>query len=121
MKEGAEHRVALAAWRGGGFPDNSSGRKIAALADRSTPAVAKTIHSYCETLTALVLAAEMALHQQAEQAGEVQVDAASEFAKLEQLEKDLGRTSLGALRPLLPFSRNDYWEVSELRERLKSR
>lgn len=121
VKESAEHRIALAAWREGNYPDDSSGRMIAALAARSAPAIAKTMQRYCETLTALVLAAEMALHQQAEQPGEVEVDAAAEFAKLEQLEKDLGRTSLSALRSLLPFSRNDYWEVSELRERLKRR
>ncbi len=120
-QESAEHRIALAAWRADGYPDDSSGRKIAAFAARSTPAVAQTIRSYCETLTALVLAAEIALHQQAERTDEVEVDAAAEFAKLEQLENALGRTSLGALRPLLPFSRNDYWEVSELRERLKQR
>lgn len=120
-QESAEHRLALAAWRGDGYPNDSSGQKIAALAARSTPALAKTIRSYCETLTALVLAAEVALHQQAERTDEVEVDAAAQFAKLEQLENALGRTTLSALRPLLPFSRNDYWEVSELRERLKRR
>ncbi len=120
-QESAEHRIALAAWRSGGFPDDVSGQKIAALAARSTPALAKTIRAYCETLTALVLAAEIALHQQAEQSAEVEVDAAAELKKLAQLENALGRTTLGALRPLLPFSRNDYWELSELKERLKRR
>jgi RsiW-degrading membrane proteinase PrsW (M82 family) len=118
--ESAGHRITLAAWRGGGYPDDASGRAIAALAARSSPTVATAIRQYCETLTALVLAAELALHRQAERNDEVEVDAAAQFATFERLERELGKTTLEALRPLLPFSRNDYWEVSELRERLKS-
>ncbi len=118
-QESEEHRKALAAWRSGGFPDDHSGHQIQTFAARSTPAVAKDVRAYCETLTALILAAEMALHRQAEQADEVEVDAAKEFARLKRIEKRLGRTTVSALRDLLPFSRNDYWELSELKERLK--
>ena len=32
--------------------------------------------------------------------------------------KALGRSTFTALKALLPFSRNDYWEVSELRQRV---
>ena len=120
-QESAEHRKALAAWRAGGFPDDKSGHQIRTFAERSPPAVAADVRAYCETLTALVLAAEMALHDQAERADEVEVDARSEFARLRALEKSLGRTTVRAVRDLLPFSRNDYWELSELRERLKAK
>ena len=30
----------------------------------------------------------------------------------------LGASSFAALKALLPFSRNDYWEVAELRQRI---
>ena len=39
-----------------------------------------------------------------------------QFAELEALRKAMGRTGFAALRPLLPFSRNDEWELSELQE-----
>ena len=38
------------------------------------------------------------------------------FASLERVKRSLGRSGYAALRPLLPFSRNDEWELSELRE-----
>ena len=120
-EESAEHRKALAAWRGGGFPDDHSGHQLATFVDRSPPHIGADIRAYCETLTALVLAAELALHDQAERADEVEVDAVGEFAKLHTLEKRLGRTTVSAVRQLLPFSRNDYWELSELKERLKKK
>jgi RsiW-degrading membrane proteinase PrsW (M82 family) len=118
-QESAIHRVALAAWRSGNYPDDTSGKKIAALVARSSTETGANIRQYCETLTALVLAAEMALHQQAGREEEVEVDAAAELDRLDKLESALGRTTLSALRQILPFSRNDYWELSELRERLK--
>jgi hypothetical protein len=37
---------------------------------------------------------------------------------LDKLKGDLGKTNVAALRALLPYSRNDYWEISELKERL---
>lgn len=118
-QESAEHRVALDAWRAGGFPDDHSGHQIQTFVERSPPKVAKDVRAYCETLTALVLAAELALHDQAERANDIEVDAAGEFDRLRRLEKRLGRTTARAVRDLLPFSRNDYWELSELKERLK--
>jgi protease PrsW len=40
------------------------------------------------------------------------------FAELAGLKRALGRSTFVAVNALLPFSRNDYWEVSELRQRL---
>ena len=42
----------------------------------------------------------------------------SAFKKADAAKHAMGRATFAALRPLLPFSRNDYWEVSELEERL---
>ena len=41
-----------------------------------------------------------------------------ELARLRQLRHDMGLTGYAALEPLLPFSRNDRWELAELNELL---
>ena len=41
------------------------------------------------------------------------------FSERVERRRGLGRATLAALDPLLPFSRNDRWEVAELREDLK--
>ena len=43
------------------------------------------------------------------------------FAELAGLKQALGRSTFAAMSALLPFSRNDYWEVAELRQRLLGR
>ncbi|MND00754.1 hypothetical protein D3C83_194820 [compost metagenome] len=56
-----------------------------------------------------------------EAAGDVVFDrnkVAAAFADLTRLRGELGKAGFAALKPLLPFSRNDYWELSELRQRL---
>ena len=115
------HRQALGEWRSGGYPDDDSGRKIAALVARSDPKTAENIREYCEQLTFLALTAEDALHDQAEDISKVEVDARAALDRLAALRRSLGKASFAALKPLLPFSRNDYWEISELEERLKAR
>jgi RsiW-degrading membrane proteinase PrsW (M82 family) len=118
-QEGALHKAALTAWRSGGFPDDESGRRIAALVERSDPAAGKAIRDYCEQMTALVYAAETALHDQAADEDRIEIDARKTLERALAARQAMGRTTYAALKPLLPFSRNDYWEVSELKERLK--
>ena len=58
-----------------------------------------------------------------EAAGDASVDKQeiiAALAELDGLRRAIGRSSFAALNALLPFSRNDYWEVSELKERLKA-
>jgi hypothetical protein len=43
------------------------------------------------------------------------------IAELHGLRRALGRSIVTALKALLPFSRNDYWELSELKEKLRRR
>ncbi|MEO5578572.1 MAG: PrsW family glutamic-type intramembrane protease [Sphingomicrobium sp.] len=115
------HRVALEAWQSGGYPADDSGRRIAALVARSDPATGKNIREYCEQLTFLAWTAEDALHDQVDDVSKVEVEAGAAFDRLEALKHALGCASFAALKPLLPFSRNDYWEISELEERLKAK
>ena len=74
-----------------------------------------------EMLAWLIVEAEETMIEEAE--GDVtiskdQVRAA--FIELDGLRRAIGRSTFTALKALLPFSRNDYWELSELRQRVGS-
>ena len=56
-----------------------------------------------------------------EAAGDARFDRAevrAAFDELAGLRRALGKSTFTALGALLPFSRNDAWEVSELKQRL---
>ena len=120
-QERAVHAQALAAWQAGRYPEDESGRKIESLVARSDARTGENIREYCEQLTFLAWTAEDALHDQLEDISKVEVEAGAAFDRLEALRQALGKSSFAALKPLLPFSRNDYWEISELEERLKAK
>jgi RsiW-degrading membrane proteinase PrsW (M82 family) len=120
--ECAAHRAQVEALRAGRWPDGPSGQKIAALADRFDPETVKRIRRYWELQAWLVAEAEETMMEEA--AGDAEFDASAlraAFAELDGLKRALGRSTFAALQALLPFSRNDQWEVSELRQRLRSR
>jgi RsiW-degrading membrane proteinase PrsW (M82 family) len=119
-EERAETRAALEAWEAGKYPDDESGKKIAALVKRSDAKTAAGMREYCQLLTWLVLQAEDTLHDQVEDTEKLHIVGRSAFERLETLNRELGKTNVATLRALLPFSRNDYWEISELKERLGS-
>jgi hypothetical protein len=119
-EERAETRAALEAWEAGKYPDDESGKKIAALVKRSDAKTAAGMREYCQLLTWLVLQAEDTLHDQVEDTEKLHIVGRSAFERLETLKRELGKTNIATLRALLPFSRNDYWEISELKERLGS-
>ncbi len=118
-KEYSEHSLQLAALDSGGWPDSPSGRKIAELAERLGPEPAGRIRGYYRTLAWLVVEAEETMIEEA--AGDASIDrakVAAAFADLARFKAAMGRSTFAALKPLLPFSRNDYWELAELRQRL---
>jgi len=99
--------------------DNPSGRKISALAGRLGAEGAKRVRRYWELQAWLVLEAEQTLMEQA--AGEATIDKTqirSALAEQDGLRRALGKSTFAAMKALLPFSRNDYWEVAELRQRI---
>ena len=119
VEETAAHRVQLEMLRSGKWPDTSAGRKIAALAERLGPEGEKRVRRYWELQAWLVVEAESAMMEEA--AGDLSIDkehVRSAVAELAGLRQALGKSAFAALRALLPFSRNDEWEVSELRQRL---
>jgi hypothetical protein len=118
----AEHRAALDALRSGRWPDGPAGQKIAALAGRLDDEGAKRVRRYWELQTWLVAEAEETMLEEA--AGDAEFNPAqvrAAFAEIDGLKRALGRSTLAALQALLPFSRNDQWEVAELRQRLNRR
>ena len=118
--ECAAHKAQLQTLRAGDWPDTQRGRKIATLAERLDPEAAKRLRRYWELQAWLVVQAEEVMLE--EGAGDASFDAEqvrAAFAELQGLQRALGKSTYTALRALLPFSRNDYWEVSELRQRLK--
>ena len=117
--ECAEHKAQLEALRAGHWPDGPAGKKIAALAERLDSESVKRVRRYWELEAWLVAEAEETMMEEA--AGNAKFDASTvraAFAELDGLRQALGRSTFAALQPLLPFSRNDQWEVSELRQRL---
>ena len=117
--ESAAHRAQLETLRAGKWPDTPHARKIAALAERLDPEAARRVLRYWELQAWLVVQAEETMLE--EEAGDADFDpeqVRAAFAELEGLRQALGKSTFAALKALLPFSRNDYWEVSELRQRL---
>lgn len=115
--ESAAHRAQLEALRAGRWPDG--GGRIAALAERLGPDVAARIRRYWELQALLVVEAEEAMMEEA--SGDATVaseQVAAAFAEQARLKRAMGRSTHAQLKRLLPFSRNDYWEVSELRQRI---
>jgi RsiW-degrading membrane proteinase PrsW (M82 family) len=118
--ECAAHQAQLEALRAGRWPDSPAGRKVAALAERSSAEQAARIHRYWELEAWLVAEAEETMIEEA--AGDAEFDAsrvAAAFAELAQLKRSLGPAVHAELKRSLPFSRNDQWEMSELRQRLR--
>ena len=115
----AEHKAQLDTLRAGKWPDSPAGRKIAALAERLDPEAAKRMRRYWELQAWLVAEAEETMMEEA--AGDAEFNAddlRAALAELAGLKRALGRSTFAAMNALLPFSRNDEWELNELEQRL---
>lgn len=116
-EESEVHRRWLEEWRSGGFPADASGQRIKALAARVKPEQAALIRDYCIVKAELVLAAEEELLDRDRQLDGSEAERLrAAFARLEQVKRAIGRVGYAALSRQLPFSANDEWELSELRE-----
>jgi protease PrsW len=117
-----EHRKQVEMLRAGRWPGGPAGEKIAALANRLDAETVRRIRRYWELQAWLVAEAEETMIEEA--AGDAEFDPSqvrAAIAELDGLRKALGRSTFAAFQALLPFSRNDLWEVSELEQRLTHR
>lgn len=121
VAERTAHAEALATLDAGGFPQDLRGQRLAALCQRSGPGPAERIRAYAQAQLALIVLAEETLAAQATSADMVRGDGEAAFRRVEEAKRALGPTLLAAVEPLLPLSRNDQWEIRELRERLTGR
>jgi hypothetical protein len=122
IAESAEHRAQLDALRSGEWPSGPAGERVAALAGRLDPETGKRIRRYWELQAWLVSEAEATMLKEAE--GDEAIDRShilAALAELDGLKQALGRSTFTALQALLPFSRNDLWELDELKQRLGRR
>jgi len=113
----ARHRAALRSFDAGQWPEEA--RKVARLAERLGPKGAEDVRTYYRTLAWLVAEAEKTMVE--EEAGEAHVSdkkVKTAFDDLDRARTTLGRCTFAALSSVLPFSRNDLWEVDELRQRI---
>jgi len=119
LEESEAHRRWLEEWKSGGFPADASGQRIAALAAKLKPDQAALVRDYCIVKAELVLAAEEELLDRDRRLEEGQSDRLrADFARLEEIKQAIGRIGYAALSRRLPFSRNDEWELGELKELL---
>lgn len=115
------HEKLLAEIDSGAFAESAGGRAIQRLAERLGPALAPTILDYVRTHTELVVKAEeQLLALEAHEVLSRERRLHDQFRHLHQLERQLGRSAVMAVRQHLRFSRNDLWEMHELEERAGS-
>jgi RsiW-degrading membrane proteinase PrsW (M82 family) len=115
----AAHEKLLGEIRAGHFAETERGQAINTIAARLGEK-ADDARAYVELKTELILRAEELIHAvQAGQAAALTQEDRSKFAKLEMLELTLGRTTLAAIAAQLGFTRNDLWELSRLRARVR--
>jgi RsiW-degrading membrane proteinase PrsW (M82 family) len=117
--ERAEHRAQVDTLRSGKWPDSAAGKKISSLADRVGPEAGKRMRRYWELQAWLVAEAEETMLE--EEAGDAEYDESeirAALAELAGLKRALGKSTFAAFNAMLPFSRNDYWELAELKQRL---
>lgn len=120
-REEEQHRLLVETLQSGRFPDTPEWRKIADLGERLGPRGKALIRDYVTVLSELILSGESAfLNKTDEKVLAHDNGLNARFDRLAELQKQLGKTTLHALTSLLPFSRNDYWELKELREDVKA-
>ena len=117
VKEEKEHRALVETLQSGTFPDDPQWKKVADLGERMGPHGKTLIRDYVTVLSELILSGETKLlNKTDEKATAHDAGLAAKFNRLSDLQRELGKTTLAALTSMLPFSRNDYWELKELRE-----
>ena len=117
------HRRTLDDIRAGRFAECDQGRALAKLADRFNHVAPDDVFAYIAAKTELILRAEELIHAAYDGVAPANLadDDQRKFDDLDMLERRLGNSVLGAIRPHLGFTRNDLWELDRLRARLRQK
>lgn len=107
-----EHQKLLAQIKSGEYEHSEAGRFLTKLHDRFDRRVVDKMVYYIELHTELILAAEAVLeaHEQGEKIS-VSGETKEKLLLLHELEQEIGKTGLLALRPHLHFNRHEFWEL----------
>ena len=108
----AAHQKLLAQIKSGEYEHSIAGRFLTKLHDRFDSRVVDKMVYYIELHTELILAAEAVL--EAHEKGKtisVSSETKEKLLLLHELEQEIGKTGLLALRPHLHFNRHEFWEL----------
>ncbi|NOX94241.1 MAG: PrsW family intramembrane metalloprotease [Alphaproteobacteria bacterium] len=108
----AAHQELLKQIRSNDYETSPAGQFLSKLHERFDSRVVNKMIYYIELHTELILAAEEVLkaHERAE-AISVSAEIKEKLILLHEIEEEIGKTSLLALRPHLQFNRHEFWEL----------
>lgn len=111
------HVQALEDIRSGAFAETFAGQQIVRLGHRYKGIAPEALFAYLALHMELVLRAEtVLLEREAGKEADVGPADLEAFEKLEAAQKAIGRAVLAAIRPYLPFTRNDLFEMQRLEQ-----
>ena len=108
----AAHKKLLDDIRSGNFEKSEAGRFLAKMHERFDNAMVDKMVYYIELHTELILAAEGLL--EAHERGEdkhIDDETKTKLTLLHEVESEIGKTGMLALRPHLHFNRHEFWEI----------
>ncbi len=108
----SQHKKLLTQIRAGDYEKSEAGRFLAKLHRRFDRLVVDKMVYYIELHTELILAAEEVLeaHEQGEKIS-VSAETKQKLVLLHEVEQEIGKIGLLALRPHLHFNRHEFWEI----------
>jgi len=108
----SQHKKLLTQIRAGDYEKSEAGRFLAKLHKRFDRLVVDKMVYYIELHTELILAAEEVLeaHEKGEKIS-VSAETKEKLVLLHEVEQEIGKTGLLALRPHLHFNRHEFWEI----------
>ncbi len=116
----ASHEKMLADIRSGRFLESTNGKTVAAIVSRLNAKRGTYAHAYVELKTELILRAENLIYAaQSGQPSKLDVSDKVKFEQLRKIERRLSTRTRAALSSALGFTRNDLWELSRLRAKVR--
>jgi RsiW-degrading membrane proteinase PrsW (M82 family) len=121
LQDYESHERLLEDIKSGAFSNTEAGRFIAVMAAKLGPTVAADMFAFIRVHTELALRADQVdLARATEQPVPITDTDRSNFARLHELERRIGRTAMMALWPHLHFTRKQLWELNEFEQEVRA-